>query len=201
MTRYDSNGLPYAVQLGRDRPPVHPDGSAVVTARLWPKLSPVEQAIWSGDDLRAQLALRAFWITGGDLVDGWDAGDFASYGLEESVRRSTGNRGALSHWLTQEISRRRKRADKVKMDPLWVEDDTGNIILTADGPAEDFVPAGLPSHTRDWLDQHLSPRAALAVRLHIEQGLTQAEAATAAGLDRKTVQRAYETLRNSLRNP
>jgi hypothetical protein len=190
MARRDSDGAEYLVQLGSDEPPRHDDGSVVVSARLEARLTPVERAWWSGDTLRAKLAQRAFWLTGGELVDGWDSDDFASYGLEQAARYGRSDLKAVSAWVQREISRRRARK-VVPITRLYDE----NHNLQTDPDEAGYTPIGLPDWRLAWLDEHVSKPVFFAIRLVVEQGLNYTEAATAAGITRTTLGRELDKLR------
>jgi predicted DNA-binding protein (UPF0251 family) len=156
----------------------------VITARLFERLTPLERLLYTGDGRTERLLTRAYWLTAGQPLDGWDPEDFVAFALEKLARYPEASAGALSMWMGQEVVRRRNRAARVDTEP----------VIDA-GEQSGFTPTRLPEDVVAWLHEHLRPRSAEAVRIHSEEGLTIAEAADRVGIDRQTLTRALDKLR------
>lgn len=155
----------------------------VITSRLWERLTPLERLFYTRGPLTERLINRAYWLTEGEPLDGWDPEDFVSYALENLVVYPDVSSAALSTWMGQEVRRRRRRGARIR--------------FTEESNADDeyrFVPTRLPEDVVAWLHEHLKPRTAEAVRIHSE-GLTVSEAAAKVGIDRQTLVRALGKLR------
>jgi len=192
----DADGCELLTQLGGDSPPVYDDTrEPVITPRLRSRLTPVERAWWSGHPLLRYLTHRAYWLTDGSEIDGWDPADFASSALEKATRYGTENKSAIGTWIQQEVSDRRKRANLLQFEALYQEDEDGNEYLAYDVEQADFVPIVLPDTLDAWVKVHTSPRVYRALTLVAVEGYTQAEAARVAGITKQTLSGALKGLR------
>lgn len=186
MTEIDAPALSV---WGAGGPPRHPDGSPVITERLYSRLSPLERSLYAGDELVSRIAHRVWWRTGGSPINGWYPEDFVSYGLAEAARYPEVTSAAVVTWVNREIDRARKRDERVS----FVEPGRTN-----DPGAEEFVPSVLPERVYRSIEEHLRPPVAVAVRLYAEQGLTVTEACDTVGVHRNEFYRALETLKGRL---
>lgn len=162
--------------------------TTVITARLYDRLTPIERMLYSGDDRIVQLLARAYWLTKGEPIDGWDPEDFVGYALELSAVYPDASRQAVSTWMRQEIVRRRTRSERVR----WVDLDDADILDIED---PGFTPTRLPEEVVGWLWQHLPAAQAHACQLYADCGLTLTEAASIVGIDRTTLRKALDKLR------
>jgi len=193
----DADGCELLVQLGGGSPPVYDETrEPVITPRLRERLTAVERAWWSGDDLRRKLAYRAFWLTGGEPIDGWDTDDLIGFALQRAVEKTTGHYVTLRKWLTGKVvDLRRRETSGLQFEPLYQEDEEGNEYLAYDVEQADFVPIVLPDALDAWVKVHTSPRVYRALTLVAVEGYTQAEAARSAGITKQTLSGALKGLR------
>lgn len=191
------------VQVGPDRPPVHPDGSAVITPLLWDRLSPVERAHWSGDDLRGYLT-RSLWASvGPDLIDGWGLEDFVGYGLWLACEKPIFEPWQIAHRAKDKITNLRKRqglkeVTELEDDPYFSSARKTSLPNQASNPyaSAEFVPSVFPDEVWAWIKINLSPKMAEGIRLWLEEQYTQEEIAKLLRVSLSTVKRSVAKLRS-----
>jgi hypothetical protein len=190
------------VQVGQDRPPVHDDGSAVITPRVWDTLMPVEQAHWSGNALRGYLS-RALWSSvGPGLIDGWDLDDFVADGLLIGLGNPVFEPWQVAHRVRSRIIDRRRRGDVLQLssidnDPEYRRERVTASPNQADNPWADseYVPSVFPDEVWAWIRANLTAKMAEGIRLWLEEQYTHEEVAKLLKVTTRTVERAVYRLR------
>lgn len=171
---------------GETRGPRHEDGSPVITHRLLQKLTPREIMMYSADGLSAFLVHRLWPDVQDSLIDSWSLDDFVAYGLEKAVQHDTDNRGAVLHWVRQELWKRTKKQQRYFL--------SGGVPTQLEAAPEE-IPDGLPAEVIEWLEINLPEDVTQALVLIAEQDWTLDQVCDTLGLDMTMMGRSLKRLR------
>lgn len=142
--------------------------------------------LYSADGLSVFLAHRLWPEIRDDLIDSWSLDDFVAYGLEKAVQHDTDNKGAVLHWVRQELWKRTKKQQRYFLvKDLWAEDMV----------APEEIPDGLPSEVIEWLEINLPEDVTQALVLIAEQDWTLDQVCDTLGLDMTIFSRSLKRLR------
>lgn len=199
-------------QVGGDFPPRHPDGSVVITPRLTEGWSDFDE--WHYNTRGVQwLVYRkvrtVFWVRGHEerVYDTWSMEDAQALARELRFQHPEWPDEFIANRVYSRAIDRFRREDALDFSELpdesddgytgWSSNGRGGRMNQEDNPytSSEPVPQVLSEGTSAWIKYHLSNKAAEAVRLWAEDGLTQDEAARKVGLRRLAVTRALTKLR------
>jgi len=159
---------------------------SVITHRLRQSLTPLELWLYSLDSLSFYLAQTFAADLGDDTYDSWGLEDFVAHGLELAVRYDSFNRGAIAHWVRQEVWKRKRRQQRYSL--------RSDLPSPAIPPVE-WLSCRLPDEVREWVEYHVPPTVAEGLVLVSEQGWTVNEVCASLGVEPSMFNRSLRYLR------
>lgn len=181
---------PPLVEIGRAKPPRHPDGTFIVTPRVLAKMRPGELEMYYGG-LGRKLRYYAWSMAGSRSEVDVDPEGLVQDALFE--RFNDPRKLAVEDRERFAIRAIRFAIGKVdRQSKFKSETDSGDVVLEA----PEFVPSVLPDSAEAWLWENLKANEVVAVRLICEEQYDQKEASEESGVSVRTIQRRLAELRS-----